>query len=52
MANSFNRADFIVEACAEDHNRDRTATRASFNGLIQDGPVGFLLRSSMHYHNN
>ncbi len=40
MANPFNRADFIVEACTADHERDRVATRASFNGIIQDAPSG------------
>ena len=40
MVNSSNRADLIVEACTADHERDRTATRASFNGIIQDAPSG------------
>lgn len=38
MGTPFSPADFIVEACAEDHSRNQTATRASFNGLIQDAP--------------
>lgn len=40
MTNPFTRADFIVEACSADHQRDRMATRASFNGIIQDAPSG------------
>jgi N-acetylmuramoyl-L-alanine amidase len=38
MANPLKQAEFIVEACIEDHRRNKTATRASFNGLIQEAP--------------
>jgi N-acetylmuramoyl-L-alanine amidase len=38
MANPHKHAEFIVEACIEDHHRNKTATRASFNGLLQEAP--------------
>jgi N-acetylmuramoyl-L-alanine amidase len=40
MANPLKQAEFIVEACIEDHHRNQTAIKASFNGLIQDAPSG------------
>jgi N-acetylmuramoyl-L-alanine amidase len=40
MANPYKHAEFIVEACIEDHQRNKTATRASFNGLLQEAPSG------------
>lgn len=40
MVNSLNRSDVIIESCTADHERDRVATRASFNGIIQDAPSG------------
>jgi N-acetylmuramoyl-L-alanine amidase len=38
MANPHRYAEFIVEACIEDHQRNKIATRASFNGLLQEAP--------------
>jgi N-acetylmuramoyl-L-alanine amidase len=38
MNSPFSSAEFILEACSDDHQRNQTATRASFNGLIQDAP--------------
>ncbi|NJM45892.1 MAG: peptidoglycan-binding protein [Alkalinema sp. RU_4_3] len=40
MANPHKHAEFIVEACTEDHHRNKTAARASFNGLLQEAPSG------------
>jgi N-acetylmuramoyl-L-alanine amidase len=40
MANPLKQSEFIVEACTEDHHRNQTAIKASFNGLIQDAPSG------------
>jgi N-acetylmuramoyl-L-alanine amidase len=40
MANPHKHAEFIVEACIEDHHRNKTAIRASFNGLLQEAPSG------------